>query len=80
MRAAGMELERLILREGPDTVAAFIASHLCRRRHHPAPSRIFRPDIGDVLASRVLILRRGRLRLRRTGAWFGKDTVGMRPI
>ena len=75
------ELEALIHREGPDTIAAFIAEPI------QAGGGIIVPPKGYFEAIEKVCQRYGVLVLAdeivtgfgRTGSWFGKDTVGMKP-
>lgn len=75
------ELEALIHREGPDTIAAFIAEPI------QAGGGIIVPPKGYFEAMKAVCRRYGILVLAdeivtgfgRTGSWFGKDTVGMKP-
>lgn len=75
------ELERMILREGPDTVAAFIAEPVI------AGGGIIVPPAGYFEAIQKILKKYDVLCLGdevvcgfgRTGEWFGKDAVGMKP-
>lgn len=75
------ELERLILREGPDTVAGFIAEPVM------AAAGIFPPPRGYFEAIQKVLVKYDVLCLDdevvcgfgRTGNWFGRQTVGMVP-
>jgi len=79
-RLAG-ELEAMILREGPDTIAAFIAEPIY------AGGGIIPPPAGYFARIQAILDRHDILCLDdeivcgfgRTGSWFGKDTVGMKP-
>lgn len=79
-RLAG-ELDALIEREGPDTIAAFIAEPI------QAGGGIIVPPNGYFEAIEATCKRHGILMLAdeivtgfgRTGTWFGKDAVGMNP-
>ncbi len=75
------ELERLILAEGPDTIAAFIAEPI------HAGGGIIVPPEGYFARIQAVLERYDILCLDdeivcgfgRTGNWFGRETVGMRP-
>ncbi|PZM12955.1 aminotransferase [Rhizobium tubonense] len=75
------ELENLILREGPDTIAAFIAEPI------QAGGGIIPPPQGYFEGIQRILLKYDVLALAdeivcgfgRTGSWFGKDTVGYKP-
>lgn len=79
-RLAG-ELERLILAEGPDTVAAFIAEPIYAGGGIIPPPEGYFARIGAVLKKYDVLLLDDEIvcGFGRTGAWFGKDTVGMQP-
>src|SRR5690606_15421912 len=75
------ELERMILREGPDTIAGFIAEPVM------AAAGIFPPPQGYFEAIQKVLSKYDILCLDdevvcgfgRTGNWFGRETVGMVP-
>ena len=75
------ELERLILAEGPDTIAAFVAEPI------NAGGGIVVPPEGYFAAIQAVLKRHGILCLAdeivcgfgRTGNWFGCETVSMQP-
>lgn len=75
------ELEVMIEREGPDTIAAFIAEPI------QAGGGIIVPPEGYFEAIEAVCRRHGILVFAdeivtgfgRTGQWFGKETVGMKP-
>jgi 4-aminobutyrate---pyruvate transaminase len=79
-RLAG-ELERLILREGPDSVAAFIAEPINAGGGIIVPPADYFPRIQQVLRKYDVLCLDDEIvtGFGRTGNWFGKDTVGMRP-
>ncbi|KMO42811.1 aminotransferase [Methylobacterium variabile] len=75
------ELEEMILREGPETVAAFIAEPVMGAGGAIVPPRGYFAAIEPVLArydvrliADEVICGFGRL-----GTWFGSETMGMRP-
>jgi 4-aminobutyrate--pyruvate transaminase len=75
------ELERMIVREGPDTIAAFIAEPVM------AAGGIIPPPPGYFAAVQKILAKYDILCLDdevvcgfgRTGNWFGRETVGMAP-
>jgi 4-aminobutyrate--pyruvate transaminase len=75
------ELERMIVREGPDTIAAFIAEPVM------AAAGILPPPMGYFEAVQKVLAKYDILCLDdevvcgfgRTGNWFGRETVGMVP-
>ncbi|MFE0753206.1 aminotransferase [Inquilinus sp. NPDC058860] len=75
------ELEVMILHEGPDTIAAFIAEPI------HAGGGIIVPPAGYFARIRAVLAKYDILCLDdeivcgfgRTGNWFGKETVGMKP-
>ncbi len=79
-RLAG-ELERLILREGPDSVAAFIAEPINAGGGIIVPPSSYFPRIQQVLRKYDVLCLDDEIvtGFGRTGNWFGKDTVGMQP-
>jgi 4-aminobutyrate---pyruvate transaminase len=75
------DLEQLILREGPDTIAAFIGEPLMGAGGVLIPPQGYWPKVNDILAkydirfiSDEVICGFGR-----TGNWFGSTTFGMKP-
>jgi 4-aminobutyrate--pyruvate transaminase len=73
------DLEEMIQREGPDTVAAFIAEPIMGAGGVIIPPRSYFPKINEVLSkydvryiSDEVICGFGR-----TGEWFGSDTLAM---
>jgi 4-aminobutyrate--pyruvate transaminase len=75
------ELERMIVREGPDSIAAFIAEPVM------AAAGILPPPMGYFEAVQKVLAKYDILCLDdevvcgfgRTGNWFGRETVGMVP-
>ena len=81
MERLAAELEKLILREGPDTHRRLHRrADLCRRRHHRAAAGLFR-RIQKVLTKYDILCLGDEIvcGFGRTGNWFGKETVGMTP-
>lgn len=76
-----VELERLILREGPDSVAAFIAEPINAGGGIVVPPSGYFPRIQQVLRKYDVLCLDDEIvtGFGRTGNWFGKDTVGMQP-
>jgi len=79
--AAANQLEAAILREGPDTVAAFIAEPVQGAGGVIIPPETYWPAVqaicdkyGILLVSDEVICGFGR-----TGRWFGCETMGTRP-
>lgn len=75
------DLDELIQREGPDTVAAFIAEPIMGAGGVVIPPKSYFPKINQVLAtydvrfiSDEVICGFGR-----TGEWFGAQALGMKP-
>jgi 4-aminobutyrate--pyruvate transaminase len=75
------DLEEMIQREGPDTVAAFIAEPIMGAGGVIIPPRSYFPKINEVLSkydvryiSDEVICGFGR-----TGNWFGAQSLGMKP-
>ena len=68
-RGLAQELDDLIVAEGPETVAAFIAEPILGgRRRHRAAGRLLRKDTGGAgQARRIAHRRRGDLRIRSHG-------------
>ncbi|HVO02754.1 MAG TPA: aminotransferase [Candidatus Cybelea sp.] len=75
------ELEKLILREGPDSVAAFIAEPIYAGGGIIAPPQSYFARIQEVLAKYDVLCLADEVvcGFGRTGNWFGKETVGMKP-
>ncbi|PZM12976.1 aminotransferase [Rhizobium tubonense] len=75
------ELEQLILSEGPDTVAAFIAEPVYAGGGIIVPPSGYFPRIQDVLNKYDILCLDDEIvcGFGRTGEWFGKDLVGMKP-
>lgn len=75
------ELENLILREGPDTIAAFIAEPINAGGGIVVPPKGYFAKIQAVLKKYDVLCLDDEIvcGFARTGNWFGKDTVGMEP-
>ncbi|MEW9310529.1 aminotransferase [Labrys neptuniae] len=75
------ELERLILREGPETIAAFIAEPIHAGGGIIVPPASYFERIQAVLTKYDILCLDDEIvcGFGRTGNWFGKETVGMRP-
>jgi 4-aminobutyrate---pyruvate transaminase len=75
------ELEALILREGADTVAAFIAEPVMGAGGAIVPPARYFPAIQAVLDRHDVMLIADEVicGFGRLGTWFGSETVGMRP-
>ncbi|MGK9230359.1 aminotransferase class III-fold pyridoxal phosphate-dependent enzyme [Inquilinus limosus] len=75
------ELERLILAEGPDTIAAFIAEPIHAGGGIIVPPERYFARIHEVLERYDILCLDDEIvcGFGRTGNWFGKETVGMRP-
>ncbi len=75
------ELEELILKEGPDTVAAFIAEPVMGAGGVIVPPKSYFPKIADVLEKYDILFIDDEVicGFGRTGNWFGAETLGMRP-
>ncbi|WP_119389022.1 aminotransferase [Taklimakanibacter lacteus] len=75
------ELEKLILREGPDTIAAFIAEPINAGGGIIVPPRAYFARLQAVLAKYDILCLGDEIvcGFGRTGNWFGKETVGMKP-
>ena len=80
-RRLAAELEALILREGPDTVAAFIAEPVMGAGGAIIPPAGYFAKIQAVLEQlrRVLIADEVICGFGRLGTWFGCEALGMRP-
>ena len=76
-----LELERMILREGPDTIAAFIAEPVNAGGGIIVPPQGYFPAIQAVLAKYDILCLDDEVvcGFGRTGHWFGKEAVGMKP-
>lgn len=75
------ELERLILREGPDTIAAFIAEPVIAGGGIIPPPRGYFPAVQEVLAKYDILMLDDEVvcGFGRTGTWFGAQSQEMRP-
>lgn len=75
------ELEALILREGPDTIAAFIAEPINAGGGIIVPPANYFAKIQAVLKKYDILCLDDEIvcGFARTGNWFGKETVGMEP-
>ncbi|MEI9424771.1 aminotransferase [Mesorhizobium sp. Cs1299R1N1] len=75
------ELGRMILREGPDTIAAFIAEPIQAGGGIIVPPRGYFARIQEVLDRYDVLCLDDEIvcGFGRTGNWFGKETVGMKP-
>jgi 4-aminobutyrate---pyruvate transaminase len=75
------ELEKLILREGPDSIAAFIAEPINAGGGIVVPPRSYFPKIQQVLKKYDILCLDDEIvcGFGRTGNWFGNETVDMRP-
>jgi 4-aminobutyrate---pyruvate transaminase len=76
-----VELEKLILREGPDTIAAFIAEPINAGGGIIVPPKNYFTRLQAVLDKYDILCLDDEIvcGFGRTGNWFGKETVGMRP-
>ncbi|SNB77808.1 4-aminobutyrate---pyruvate transaminase [Arboricoccus pini] len=76
-----LELERLILREGPDTIAAFIAEPINAGGGIIVPPAAYFARIQAVLKKYDILCLDDEIvcGFARTGNWFGKETVGLKP-
>ena len=72
------ELEKLILREGPDTIAAFIAEPINAGGGIIVPPATYFAKIQAVLKKYDILCLADEIvcGFARTGNWFGKETVG----
>ncbi|UCI28631.1 aminotransferase [Mesorhizobium sp. B2-8-5] len=79
-RLAG-ELERMILREGPDTIAAFIAEPVIAGGGIISPPEGYFEAVQKILAKYDILCLDDEVvcGFGRTGNWFGRETVGMAP-
>jgi 4-aminobutyrate--pyruvate transaminase len=75
------ELEKLILREGADTIAAFIAEPINAGGGIIVPPASYFAKIEKVLKKYDILCLGDEIvcGFGRTGNWFGKETVGMQP-
>jgi 4-aminobutyrate--pyruvate transaminase len=75
------ELEALILREGPDTIAAFIAEPIHAGGGIIVPPDSYFPAVQKVLEKYDILALADEIvcGFGRTGNWFGKDTAGYVP-
>ncbi len=75
------ELERLILREGPDTIAAFIAEPIYAGGGIIVPPKAYFARIQEVLRKYDILCLDDEIvcGFGRTGEMFGAETVGMQP-
>jgi 4-aminobutyrate--pyruvate transaminase len=79
-RLAG-HLESMILREGPDTIAAFIAEPINAGGGIIVPPASYFTEIQKVLRRYDILCLADEIvcGFGRAGEWFGKDVVGMEP-
>ncbi|TPI21080.1 aminotransferase [Mesorhizobium sp. B4-1-1] len=75
------ELERMILREGPDTIAAFIAEPIIAGGGIILPPNGYFEAVQKILAKYDILCLDDEVvcGFGRTGNWFGRETVGMAP-
>jgi 4-aminobutyrate---pyruvate transaminase len=75
------DLEKLILREGADTIAAFIAEPIYAGGGIIVPPKGYFRRIQQVLAKYDILCLGDEIvcGFARTGNWFGKETVDMQP-
>ncbi len=75
------DLEALILREGPDTVAAFIAEPVMGSCGVIVPPVGYFPAVQDLLDRHEILLIADEVitGFGRLGAWFGSPMVGLQP-
>ncbi|MCW2308937.1 aminotransferase [Rhodobium gokarnense] len=75
------DLERLIVSEGPDTIAAFIAEPIYAGGGIIVPPETYFAEIQKVLKKYDILALSDEIvcGFGRTGNWFGKDTVGYEP-
>jgi len=75
------ELEKLISREGPDTIAAFIAEPIYAGGGIIVPPERYFSEVQKVLRKYDILSLADEIvcGFGRTGNWFGKDTVGYDP-
>ncbi len=81
VRRCADELERMIVREGPETVAAFIGEPVLGTGGIVPPPVGYWDAIQKVLARYDVLLIADEVitGFGRTGRWFGSDLYGMRP-
>jgi Adenosylmethionine-8-amino-7-oxononanoate aminotransferase len=79
-RLAG-ELEKMILREGPDTIACFIAEPIHAGGGIIVPPKTYFTRIQEILRKYDILCLDDEIvcGFARTGNWFGRETVGMKP-
>ncbi|PZM12986.1 aminotransferase [Rhizobium tubonense] len=77
----GSELERMILREGPDTIAGFIAEPIFAGGGIIVPPAGYFARIQEVLDKYDVLCLDDEIvcGFGRTGNWFGKETVNLKP-
>ncbi len=75
------ELEALILREGPDTIAAFIAEPIHAGGGIIVPPASYFPEVHKLLRKYDILTLADEIvcGFGRTGNWFGKDTTNYAP-
>jgi 4-aminobutyrate--pyruvate transaminase len=75
------ELEKLILREGPDSIAAFIAEPIHAGGGIIVPPAAYFARIQEILKKYDILFLDDEIvcGFGRTGNWFGKETVGAAP-
>jgi 4-aminobutyrate---pyruvate transaminase len=75
------ELEKLILREGPDSIAAFIAEPIYAGGGIIVPPASYFREVQKVLRKYDILALADEIvcGFARTGNWFGKETVGYEP-
>lgn len=75
------ELEALIVREDPDTIAAFIAEPIHAGGGIIVPPSSYFPEVQKVLRKYDILALADEIvcGFGRTGNWFGKDTTGYAP-
>ncbi len=81
VRRLANELDELILREGPETVAAFIAEPLQAAGGVIVPPASYFPAIQEVLRKHDVLLIADEVvcGFGRTGEWFGSQTFNVEP-
>lgn len=75
------DLNELIQREGPETVAAFIAEPIMGAGGVVIPPKAYFPKINEILAAYDVRFISDEVicGFARTGNWFGAQSLGMRP-
>ncbi|MEQ1955935.1 aminotransferase [Mesorhizobium sp. CN2-181] len=75
------ELERMIVREGPDTIAGFIAEPVMAAGGILPPPAGYFEVVQKILAKYDILCLDDEVvcGFGRTGNWFGRQTVGMKP-